>query len=289
MTGLSGTPRAGRESLPLRLRSPRLAIYPLRVLPCPVPRRPASPAERRPEPAAPPSATRPDPPAPPAERSAPDAVRPADRPPPRWDGFVLAGATSRSRTIATTVVGGSIMPSPHRAMTGSEPPSRAIASRCSATSSAAEAPLSARSRPPMAVRGKHQPASRSSGATARAVTTSAATGGPPARSSARPRTTVTVASRPSVVTTSDRKAVRRASGSTRAIRRSGRATASTIPGKPAPDPTSTTEAPKGIMLDITAQLIKCRSQMRGASRGPIRPRTTPSVTSSSAYRTASAR
>jgi hypothetical protein len=249
--GAGTAPPAGRGIFPVRFRASRLAIYPLRVLLCPEPRSPARPAER-PEPAA------------------------------RADGFGRGGTTFRSRTISTTVAGGSMTPTPQRTTTGSEPPSRAIAVRCSVTSSAADAPFSANSRPPTAASGRHQPASRSSGATARAVTTSAATGGSPARSSARPRTTVTVESRPSAVTASDRKAVRRASGSTRVIMRSGRATASTIPGKPAPDPTSTTEAPTGIISDITAQLSMCRSHTRGASRGPISPRTTPSVISSSA-------
>ncbi len=161
----------------------------------------------------------------------------------RWDNPGRGATTSRSRTISTTVLGGSITPAPQSRTTGSPPPSRLIASRCSATSSAAEAPLRATSRPPIAASGRHQPASRSRGATARAVTTSTGAGGPPARSSARPRTTVTAWSRSSVVTASDRNAVRRASGSTSVMRRSGRATASTIPGKPAPDPTSITEAP----------------------------------------------
>jgi len=192
---------------------------------------------------------------------------------------------------------------PHSRTTGAAPPSSPIASRCAATSSAADAPFNARSRPPSAARGRHQPTSRSSGATARAVTMSAgatASGpradarapdpagglpasGPPAHSSARARTTVTASDSPSFATASARKAVRRASGSTRATVRSGRATASTIPGKPAPEPTSTTEAPKGINSAAAAQLRRCRSQIRGASRGPISPRTTPSVESSSAY------
>ena len=176
----------GRGGSSVRFRAPRLAIYPLRVLLCPEPRRPPSGAAAR--------AGRPLGRLRPwlARRSAPGRSRPP------W-------SADRSRRLRRA------------GSTGSPPPSRAIAARCSATSSAADAPLSASSRPPMAARGRHHPASRSSGATARAVTTSAAARGPPARSSARPRTTVTVASRPSAVTASDRKAVRRASGSTRVI------------------------------------------------------------------------
>jgi hypothetical protein len=200
-------------------------------------------------------------------------------------------------------------PTPHSRTTGVAPPSSPIASRCAATSSAAVAPLSARSRPPSAARGRHQPASRSSGATARAVTMStgatvpaapvetraagpvggAPASGPPTHSSARARSTVTAPVRPSVVTASARKAVRRASGSTSTTVRSGRATASTIPGKPAPDPTSAIKAPKGINSATAAQLSRCRLQTRGASRGPTRPRITPSVASRSAYAAARGR
>ena len=93
--------------------------------------------------------------------------------PPPATTLTVAARRRASRTISTTVVGGSMRPTPHSRTTGVAPPSRPTASRCSATSSAAEAPLSASSRPPIAARGKHQPASRSSGATARAVTMSA--------------------------------------------------------------------------------------------------------------------
>jgi len=247
---------SGRRFLTFRFRTPRLAIYPLRVVPRPEPRPPAFPPAPRPGAAALP------------------------------DGFGPGGTTSRSLAISTTVVGGSISPAPQSRTTGEAPPSEAITARCASTSSPAELPLRASSRPPLRASGRHHPASRSSGATARAVTTSAPAGGPSTTSSARPRTTVTVDARPRAVTASDRNAVRRASGSTRVMLRSGRATASTIPGKPAPDPTSTTEAPIGMISDMTAQFTKCRSQIRGASRGPIKPRTTPSVTSSRAYETA---
>jgi hypothetical protein len=215
------------------------------------------------------------------------ATPPSHRP--RWPPAFRrrpVGATSLSRTTSTTVVGSARRRSPHDRVTAAPAPSRISAAPCAFSSAAALAPFRASSRPPMAVRGRHHPASRSSGATARAVTMSAR-GSFPTHSSARARTTV-VRARPSAATASDKKAERRASGSTRVTVRSGRATASTIPGKPAPEPTSTTVAPTGTNSVIAAQLSRCRSQIRGASRGPMSPRTTPSVTSSSAYCEASA-
>ena len=225
--GVMVVPPVGQWGGAALLGAPRPTIQPLRALP-----RPDLPSdvERRPGRAAP------------------------------RDDLDRGDTTSRSWTMSTTVVGGSTRPTPHSRTTGAAPPSRPTASRCSAISSAAEAPLSASSRPPIAVRGKHQPASRSRGATARAVTMSAGAidpappaearaarslGGSPTHSSALARSTVTAPVRPRVVTASARKAIRRASGSTSVTERSGRATASTIPGKPAPDPTSTTEAPMG--------------------------------------------
>src|SRR5690349_2822054 len=65
--------------------------------------------------------------------------------------------------------------------------------------------------------------------------------------------------------------------------------ARTRPGRPAPDPMSATLAPCGTASATTAQLRRCRSQSRGTSRGPIRPRTTPSSASHAAYRSASGR
>ncbi len=53
------------------------------------------------------------------------------------------------------------------------------------------------------------------------------------------------------------------------MRRSGRAIASTIPGSPAPDPTSTTWLPRGISAATATQFSRCRGQSRPASRGPI--------------------
>ena len=128
--------------------------------------------------------------------------------------------------------------------------------------------------------GSDHRASRSIGATARDVTTSN-TSHPPWSSSARPRWTVTLCS-PIVDTARSRNVVRRSKGSTKVTRRSGRRIASTMPGSPAPLPMSHTELPSGIRSVITAQFRRCRSQRRGTSRGPIRPRTVASPVSRSA-------
>ena len=73
--------------------------------------------------------------------------------------------------------------------------------------------------------------------------------------------------------------MRRAIGSTSVRVMSGRASASGMPGSPAPLPTSTTRAPGGTTSATAALLSTCRSQSRGTSRGPIRPRATPSPAS----------
>ena len=89
-----------------------------------------------------------------------------------------------------------------------------------------------------------QPASRASGATARAVTTSAPPTPAHARSSARPRSTVDRQARdPSI----DLAEPLDATGQRlhEDDRRSGRASANGIPGSPAPEPTSTSRAPSG--------------------------------------------
>ena len=88
-------------------------------------------------------------------------------------------------------------------------------------------PFIATRAPVGATSGIDQPSSRSRGATARDVTTSNVRS--PCSASARPRTTSTWSS-PRVATTSSRNVVRRSSGSTSVIRRSGRAMASTRPG-----------------------------------------------------------
>lgn len=135
--------------------------------------------------------------------------------------------------------------------------------------------------PSLRIRGSDQRARRVSGATARAVTTSARNS--LRTSSARPRRTVTL-SRPRVSTHSRRKTVRRRRGSRRTIERSGRIIPSTTPGSPAPAPTSTTSAPSGMSSSMTAQFIRCRSHSRPTSRGPISPRVTPASARRSAYR-----
>ena len=94
---------------------------------------------------------------------------------------------------------------------------------------------------------------------------------------------------PRSAATSSRKVVRRSSGSTRVTVRSGRAIASTRPGQAGTgaDVAHRRRRP-GSARPSSAQFTRCRSHSRGASRGPISPRTTPSVASSSAYRSASA-
>ncbi len=62
----------------------------------------------------------------------------------------------------------------------------------------------------------------------------------------------------------------------------GRIIPSTMPGRPAPEPTSTTTPSLGSKGTSAALLRMWRSHNRGVSLGPIRPRTTPSVPSNSA-------
>ncbi len=186
------------------------------------------------------------------------------------------------------VVGTARTSAPHRSTTGSEPPARVTAPPSRATSSAALSPLSATSRPPRRSKGALHPHRRASGATARAMTTSApASCCLMAGSSARPRTTLADSER--VSTTSVNHATRRAIGSNKVRSRSGRAMHSGTPGSPAPDPRSTTRAPWGIASATTAEFRRCRSQRRSTSRGPIKPRSTPTAASSSANCTAAVR
>ena len=93
-------------------------------------------------------------------------------------------------------------------------------------------------------------------------------------SSARPRSTSTGSSRSA--TTSRSHSTRRASGSTSTTRRSGRASANGIPGRPAPDPMSTTRAPSGIELGdhraVQDVPIPDPRRLPRARRAPVRPR-----------------
>jgi hypothetical protein len=198
------------------------------------------------------------------------------------------GLLASRRVTTTMVVGTASTPVPHRSTTGSEPLARVTAEPSRATSSSALSPLSATSRPPCRSRGALHAHSRASGATARAMTTSApASCCLMAGSSARPRTTLADSAR--VSTTSVSHATRRAIGSKRMTSRSGRAMASGTPGSPAPDPRSTTRAPSGIASATTAEFRMWRSQSRSTSRGPIKPRSTPTAASSSVNRTAAVR
>src|SRR5690625_5053641 len=68
-------------------------------------------------------------------------------------------------------------------------------------------------------------------------------------------------------------------GSMRSNSRSGRMIASTIPGSPAPDPTSATVPLSGRRDPTAAEFKMCRRHSRGTSRGPISPRSLPSSAS----------
>ena len=198
------------------------------------------------------------------------------------------GRLDPSRVTTTMVVGTASTSTPHRSTTGSEPPARVTEEPSRTTSSSALSPLSAISLPPCRSRGALHAQSRASGATARATTISApASCCLMAGSSARPRTTLADSAR--VSTTSVSHATRRAIGSRSVTSRSGLAMIRGTPGSPAPDPRSTTRAPSGIASATTAELRTCRSQSRSASRGPIRPRSTPTAASSSVNRTAAVR
>src|SRR5690625_508667 len=68
-------------------------------------------------------------------------------------------------------------------------------------------------------------------------------------------------------------------GSMRSNSRSGRMIASTIPGSPAPDPTSATVPDAGRRDPTAAESKMCRRQSRRTSRGPMSPRSSPSSAS----------
>ena len=87
---------------------------------------------------------------------------------------------------------------------------------------------------------------------------------------------------PRSATTSDRNVDLRNSGSTSTTLTSVRASANGIPGNPAPLPTSATTDPSTNRSPSTAQFKRCRVQIRLASRGPTRPRSTPGPVSSCA-------
>ena len=131
--------------------------------------------------------------------------------------------------------GGARQPPPPDARLAPPAPASAASISAAARPSSPAAPAGATS-------GSAPASSRSSGATARAVTDVERA---PARaaSSARPRTTSTRSSSPSVGhdLVEERRAPQQRLD--RVTRRSGRAIASTSPGRPAPQPTSATAAP----------------------------------------------
>ena len=191
--------------------------------------------------------------------------------------------TASPATTRTTVVGAGRRPSPHSTTSQDTAPSPVRASPDSTSSRRADSPLSATRTPPGRSTGRHHPASVGRAATALAHTTSTPPGVP--ASPARARTTLQGIS--ISINISCSQVTRRSIGSTRVIRRSGLATARTIPGSPAPDPTSTTSASAGIRGATAAQLSRCRSQIRSTSRGPMSPRWTADVLRCQAYRSAS--
>src|SRR5690349_21646889 len=175
----------------------------------------------------------------------------------------------------TTVVAGSTLPCPARTTLAPRAPIRRSTGRAFLSSASAVCPLIASTRPPGRTTRTANSASRSSGATARAVATSARR----VASSARPRSTLALA-RPSASTHSDRNRQRRSIGSSRVTLSSGRTIASTMPGRPAPEPISTRVRYRPPMRSATtAQFSRCRSHSRATSCGPIRPHSTPRVAS----------
>lgn len=190
---------------------------------------------------------------------------------------------SGQRTVArTTRDGSSRSPSPTTS-------SRAFVTRylrsCFSAASISVAPLAPLRRinsPPLRTSGAVSGTSVRSALTARAVTASST--GPNFQSSARARTTSTLSS-PSSVDCSVSQATRRSIGSMSTHCTSGRAIARTIPGSPAPEPTSPTR-PGENSGAMTALLRMCRLHRRGGSRGPIRPRSSPYSPSASVNRRA---
>ena len=189
----------------------------------------------------------------------------------------------------TTVVAGTTLPCPARTTSALRAPIRRRTGPAFCSSSWAVIPLIARTIPPGRTRPTASSASRGSGATARAVATSARSRPALATSSARPRSTLALA-RPSSVTHSARNRQRRSMGSSRVIVTSGRSMARTRPGSPAPEPMSTSvRYCPSISSATTAQLSRCLSHSLGTSRGPIRPCSTPRVARTSAKASAVAR
>ena len=146
------------------------------------------------------------------------------------------------------------------------------------------APFMASTTPPRRTSGRHQASSRSSGATAREVTTSNRR--LPWSSSARPRTTSTLSSaevRDHLLEEGGPPQQRLDQGHAQV----GAADRQHEPGQAGPAPDVATVRRSATSVGSTAQLRRCRSHSRGTSRGPISPRSTPRVASSSAYRSAS--
>ncbi len=196
---------------------------------------------------------------------------------------VCVTGVAKRRTSTTLTGSGKSRPS--TLSDGPSPPARRMSDFIVSISCSAMRPRSARSRPPGWHKGIVHDTRRLRGATARATTEVAGSTCCP-HSGARPRTTTTRSLSARSATTSRRNWHRRSNGSISVSRRSGRASASGIPGRPAPDPTSATRSPGSSASVSAALLTRCRSQIRSPSRGPSRPRWVPAVTNRSANRRA---
>ena len=170
---------------------------------------------------------------------------------PLRDDLVKPTLLGSAHATRTTRGCGSSTPAPRSSTRGSVHPRLLSTSRDSAISEVTDSPFMATKQPCEATNGIDHSSRRPSGATAREVTTSKVR--TPCNESARPRTTSAL-DRPNSVTTSDRNVVRRSKGSTSTTMTSGRAMASTRPGRPAPEPMSHTDEPSGTTSPSTTEL-----------------------------------
>lgn len=195
-------------------------------------------------------------------------LRGANRPPrrPRIDDPPDHTTVARK----TRVVSG-VTPRPSSMIPTWESLALRTAAAAAASSSAARAPFMKSISPPDRSNGAVSGINRRSAVTALAVTWSRSAG--TMASSARDRMTDTFPS-PNRRLSSRSHSTLRSIGSMRTNCTSGRAMANTIPGSPAPLPTSPTNP--GLSRGATsAQLRMWRDQSRGSSSGPINPRISP--------------
>src|SRR5690606_12617080 len=126
----------------------------------------------------------------------------------------------------------------------------------------------AMNQPPTRQRGKAYSSSTARGATARATTTSCSSRHPGSFPSSSARPCRTLAPTPSFSTTEARKATFLPAASTRRTLKSGRANATTIPGKPPPLPRSQTAPPRG-HWPARRQVRESHTCLTAASRAPV--------------------